>query len=82
MARGAQAPLDGLWRPPKQTAENTQEQRDRKRQRRQDEIDRIPIEAKFGQGKRRFSLDRIMTKLPETSETAMATIFIERALPE
>jgi len=65
-----------LGRPPKQTAENTQELRDRKHQRRQDEIDRIPIEGKFGQGKRRFGLDRIMAKLPETSETVMATIFI------
>jgi hypothetical protein len=65
-----------LGRPPKQTAENTRELRDRKQQRRQDEIDRIPIEGKFGQGKRRFSLDRIMAKLPETSETVMATIFI------
>ncbi|OQY05998.1 MAG: hypothetical protein B6I25_04755, partial [Planctomycetales bacterium 4572_13] len=29
----------------------------------QDECDRIPVEGKFGQGKRRFSLGRIMTKL-------------------
>lgn len=65
-----------LGRPPKQTAENRQELRGQKQQRRQDEIDRIPIEGKFGQGKRRFSLDRIMAKLPETSETVMATIFI------
>ena len=65
-----------LGRPPKQTAENAQELQDKKRQRRQDEIDRIPIEGKFGQGKRRFGLDRIMAKLPETSETVMATIFI------
>jgi hypothetical protein len=65
-----------LGRPPKQTAENAQGLRDKKQQRRQDEIDRIPIEGKFGQGKRRFSLDRIMAKLPETSETVMATIFI------
>ena len=65
-----------LGRPPKQTAENVQALRDKKQQRRQDEIDRIPIEGKFGQGKRRFSLDRIMAKLPETSESVMATIFI------
>jgi hypothetical protein len=65
-----------LGRPPKQTAENAQELRDKKQQCRQDEIDRIPIEGKFGQGKRRFSLGRIMAKLPETSETVMATIFI------
>jgi len=65
-----------LGRPPKQTAENTQELRARKRQRRQDEIDRIPIEGKFGQGKRRFGLDRIMSKLAETSETTIAMTFI------
>ena len=65
-----------LGRPPKQTAENTQGLRDTKQQRRQDEIDRIPIEGKFGQGKRRFGLDLIMSKLPETSETTIAMIFI------
>ncbi len=31
---------------------------------RQDEIERIPIEGKFGQAKRRFSLSRIMASLP------------------
>lgn len=65
-----------LGRPTKQTAENTQGLRDTKQQRRQDEIDRIPIEGKFGQGKRRFGLDLIMSKLPETSETTIAMIFI------
>jgi len=30
---------------------------------RQDELDRIPIEGKFGQGKRRFCLSKIMSKL-------------------
>ena len=43
---------------------------------RQDEIDRIPIEGKFGQAKRRFSLSRIMCKLAQTSETAIAVIFL------
>ncbi len=43
---------------------------------RQDEIERIPIEGKFGQGKRRFSLARIMCKLSETSETAIAVVFL------
>ena len=42
---------------------------------RQDEIDRIPIEGKFGQGKRRFSLSRIVCKLSSTSETAIAMVF-------
>lgn len=43
---------------------------------RQDEIDRIAIEGKFGQGKRRFSLSRIMCKLSQTSETAIAIVFL------
>ena len=47
-----------LGRPPKKTPENTpentQDMLDRKLQQRQDELDRIPIEGKFGQGKRRF----------------------------
>ena len=42
----------------------------------QDELDRIPIEGKFGQGKRRFSLDRIMAKLAETSEAVIMVSFI------
>jgi hypothetical protein len=65
-----------LGRPPKKTSENTQELRDRKPQQRQDELDRIPIEGKFGQSKRRFSLNRVMTKLSGTSETAIAIVFI------
>ncbi|WP_245824302.1 transposase, partial [Planktothrix tepida] len=31
---------------------------------------------KFGQGKRRFSLNRIMNKLAHTSETAIAITFL------
>lgn len=65
-----------LGRPPKKTAENAQELQDRKNQQRQDELDRIPIEGKFGQGKRRFSLGRILTKLAGTSETAIAITFV------
>ena len=45
-------------------------------QARQDEIDRIPIEGKFGQGKRRFGLSKIMCKLAQTSETAIAITFL------
>ena len=65
-----------LGRPPKKTPENTQELQDRKRQRQQDERDRIPIEGKFGQGKRRFGLGLIMAKLANTSESAIAITFI------
>jgi hypothetical protein len=47
-----------------------------KRQHRQDEIDRIAVEGKFGQGKRRFSLARIMAKLAGTSETVIMVAFL------
>lgn len=65
-----------LGRPPKQTELNKQEIRALKRQRRQDELDRNAIEGKFGQGKRRFTLNRIMAKLAETSETVIMVSFI------
>lgn len=42
----------------------------------QDELTRIPIEGKFGQGKRRFSLARIMCKLSSTSEAAILVAFL------
>ncbi len=42
----------------------------------QDEIDRIAIEGKFGQGKRRFSLGHVMTKLAKTSVTSISISFI------
>ncbi len=65
-----------LGRPPKATAANAHARREKARQRYQDEVDRIPIEGKFGQSKRRFNLDRIMAKLVQTSETVIAIVFI------
>ena len=53
-----------------------EKRREIKLQARQDELDRIPIEGKFGQGKRRFSLARIMCKLALTSETAITMAFV------
>lgn len=47
-----------------------------RRQQRLDERIRIEIEGKFGTAKRRYSLDRIMTKLRQTSETTIALIFL------
>ena len=61
-----------LGRPPKQMDKRIEIQK----QARQDELDRIPIEGKFGQGKRRFSLSKIMCKLANTSETAIAVVFL------
>lgn len=40
-----------LGRPKKQTAENAEELKQKKKQTYQDEVDRIAIEGKFGQGK-------------------------------
>ena len=65
-----------LGRPPKQTEENKEKIKALKKQARQDEIDRIAIEGKFGQGKRRYSLGRIMTKLNHTSKTAIVMSFL------
>lgn len=41
-----------------------------------DECDRIAVEGKFGQGKRRFSLSRIMAKLDTTAEVTITMAFI------
>jgi hypothetical protein len=47
-----------------------------KKQAQEDERVRNQIEGKFGIAKRRFGLDRLMTKLSETSETAIAITFL------
>jgi hypothetical protein len=47
-----------------------------KKQAREDEKIRNAIEGKFGQGKRRFSLSRVMVKLFNTSQTAIAITFL------
>lgn len=61
-----------LGRPPKENTERKQN----KKQQRQDEIDRIPVEGKFGNAKRKYGLDRIMAKGKETSETTIGVIII------
>jgi len=43
---------------------------------REDERDRVGIEGKFGQGKRRFNLGRIMSKGPETSSCSIVMSFL------
>jgi len=65
-----------LGRPKKVTSENMEQLKQEKQQHRQDEIDRIAIEGKFGQGKRRFSLARIMAKLAGTSESVILIAFM------
>jgi IS5 family transposase len=61
-----------LGRPRKATPENRQELKAARQLTRQDELDRIPVEGKFGQGKRRFSLGCIMARLASTSATVIA----------
>jgi hypothetical protein len=56
--------------------EDTALLKEQKKLQRQDELDRNAVEGKFGQGKRRFSLGRIMTKLDQTSEVSILISFI------
>ena len=65
-----------LGRPRKVTDENAEQLKQQKQQFRQDEIDRIAIEGKFSQGKRRFSLARVMAKLAGISETVIMVAFM------
>ena len=65
-----------LGRPPKLTEENKEKIKALKKLAHQDEIDRIAIEGKFGLGKRRYGLGRIMTKLNDTSKTEIVMSFL------
>jgi hypothetical protein len=75
-ARGIRLSGPPLGRPPKVTDENRALLDAQKQIARQDELDRIAIEGKFGQGKRRFGLGRVMAKLATTSECAIAMTFL------
>ena len=61
-----------LGRPPKDKERN----RAIIQQTRQDERDRIPVEGKFGNGKRRYGLGRIMAKRADTSESVIGTVIL------
>lgn len=74
--RGIRLSGPPLGRPKKVTPENAERLKLETRQQREDEIERIAIEGKFGQGKRRFSLSRIMAKLAGTSETVIMLSFM------
>ena len=65
-----------LGRPRKRTEQNKQELDAEKQQRKQDEIDRIPVEGKFGNVKRKGTLQRIMAKLAHTSESVIHIGFV------
>jgi transposase, IS5 family len=68
--RGIRISGPPLGRPPKNVSKET------KKQAIDDERVRNSIEGKFGQGKRRFSLGRVMAKLPHTSLTSIAITFL------
>jgi hypothetical protein len=78
--RGIRMAGPPLGRPPKVTDENREDLAAQKQIARQDERDRIAIEGKFGQGKRRFGLGRVMAKLAVTSECAIAVTFLVMTL--
>ena len=66
----------GLGRPPTVTPEDANRLQSAARRARRDEIDRIPIEGKLGQGKRKYGIGRLMTNPAETSETAISLCFL------
>jgi len=61
-----------LGRPPKEPERNSR----RSRLIREDEGIRNAVAGKFGQGKRRFGLKRIMSRLAESSKTVVSVIFL------
>jgi transposase, IS5 family len=68
--RGIRLSGPPLGRPPKNVSKED------KKQAQLDESFRNCIEGKFGEGKRRYSLNKIMSKLPNTSETSIAITFL------
>lgn len=69
--RGIRLSGKPLGRPRKETEENQEELKAQRKQRREDEKDRIPVEGKFGNLKRKGTLERIMAKLAHTSESVI-----------
>jgi transposase, IS5 family len=65
---------------PKEKWETVQAMREERRQRRKDEVDRIPIEGQFGVSKRKYSLDCVKAKLAETSDTVIGVVMLVMGL--
>lgn len=61
-----------LGRPPK----DQKLRKEKKEIQRQDEAIRNTVEGRFGVGKRKYKLDRIFTKVKDSSETLIALIFM------
>ena len=68
--RGIRMSGPPLGRPPKDLSKKV------KKQAQEDERIRNEIEGKFGIGKRRFGLNRVIAKLDQTSLTAIAITFL------
>jgi hypothetical protein len=68
--RGIRMSSPPLGRPPANIS------KEKKKQALEDERIRNAIEGKFGQAKRRFNLNRVMAKLPSTSQTAISVTFL------
>jgi len=65
-----------LGRPKKVTDANKEEPKRLKAQRREDYLQRIPIEGKFGQGKNGYNLNYIRAKRADTSQAWINSIFL------
>jgi len=65
-----------LGRPFKNIEKNKARIHEQRKIEREDESMRIAVEGKFGEGKRRYTLDCIGTKLKETSETSIMMVFL------
>ena len=65
-----------LGRPKKVTEANKEELKQLKAQRREEYLQRIPIEGKFGQGKSGYRLNYIRAKRADTSEAWINSIFL------
>ena len=65
-----------LGRPRKVSEENREQLKRLKAQRRQDYLQRIPIEGKFGQGKNGYGLNYIRAKRADTSSAWINSIFL------
>ena len=75
-SRGIRFAGKPLGRPRKETEENREELKKLKAQRREDYLQRIPIEGKFGQGKNGYRLNYIRAKRADTSVSWINSIFL------
>lgn len=74
--RGIQFAGKPLGRPKQETDANREQLKQAKAQRRQDYLQRIPIEGKFGQGKQGYRLNYIRAKRADTAFAWINSIFL------